>query len=38
MVMTIKEFEEWLDKMDNLLEEANKKGVPLIIEKKEVSK
>jgi len=27
-----------LDKMDNLLEEANKKGVPLIIEKKEVSK
>jgi ribonucleoside-diphosphate reductase alpha chain len=27
MVMTIKEFEKWLDKMDNLLEEANKKDV-----------
>jgi hypothetical protein len=32
MVMKIREFEMWLDEMDNRLEEANKKGVPLIIE------
>ena len=31
-VMNIREFEEWLDQMDNRLEEANKNGRPLIIE------
>jgi hypothetical protein len=31
-VMTIREFESWLDEMDNRLKEANEKGVPLIIE------
>ena len=30
--MTIKEFEKWLDEMDNRLEEANKNERPLIIE------
>ena len=30
--MTIREFESWLDEMDNRLKEANEKGVPLIIE------
>ena len=30
--MTIREFESWLDQMDNRLEEANKNGRPLIIE------
>ena len=30
--MTIKEFEKWLDEMDNRLEEANKNGRSLIIE------
>ena len=28
----IQEFEMWLSNMDNKLEEANKKGVPLIVE------
>ena len=31
-VMTIREFESWLDQMDNRLEEANKNGRPLIVE------
>jgi hypothetical protein len=30
--MTIREFESWLDQMDNRLEEANKNGRPLIVE------
>jgi len=30
--MKIKEFEDWLDEMDNRLKEANKNGRPLIIE------
>lgn len=30
--MNIREFEKWLDEMDNRLEVANKKGVPLIVE------
>ena len=30
--MTIREFESWLDEMDNRLEEANKKGRPVIVE------
>ena len=30
--MNIREFEMWLDEMDNRLEEANKNGRPLIIE------
>jgi len=30
--MTIREFESWLDQMDNRLEEANKSGRPLIVE------
>jgi len=28
----IQEFEMWLGEMDNRLQEANKKGVPLIVE------
>ena len=28
----IQQFEMWLSDMDNQLEEANKKGVPLIVE------
>jgi hypothetical protein len=31
-VMTIREFEAFLDEMDNRLEEANKNGRPLIVE------
>jgi hypothetical protein len=34
-VMTIREFESWLSEMDNHLEAANKKGVPLIVEEVE---
>jgi len=30
--MKIKEFEDWLDEMDNRLKEANKNERPLIIE------
>ena len=30
--MTIREFEAFLDEMDNRLEEANKNGRPLIVE------
>ena len=30
--MKIREFEMWCQEMDNRLEEANKKGIPLIIE------
>ena len=29
---SIQKFEMWCKEMDNLLEEANKKGIPLIVE------